>query len=308
MHERHLGPGVFIDGQHAMGEFKRHALGDWPRGSIFCNGKGSRIMQYRRGAYRGRGGVQERMRKPFIGGNWKMNGSMSLVESFGEQKFPADKEVVIFPPFPYLAAAVSRFRGASVGAQNCYLKEKGAFTGEVSAPMLRDVGVQWVLVGHSERRALFLEGDNVISGKVEAALRAGLRVVLCVGETAAERAVDATFAVVERQIDETRASWTAWTPENMVIAYEPIWAIGTGQVATPQQAQQVLHHLRRRVLAPRLSEAFARGVRLIYGGSVDGANALDLAALPDVDGFLVGGASLRAVELACIVENMVIKE
>ncbi|PZC76329.1 hypothetical protein B5X24_HaOG204776 [Helicoverpa armigera] len=235
-------------------------------------------------------------RKFVVGGNWKMNGDKKQVTEIVEtlKKGPLDPnvEVVIGVPAIYLAYVQSIVPGTiSVAAQNCWKVAKGAFTGEISPAMIKDIGANWVILGHSERRTIFGEKDELVAEKVAHALENGLKVIACIGETLEEREAGKTEEVVFRQ---TKALLPAignnWA--NVVLAYEPVWAIGTGKTASPQQAQDV-HASLRNWLSANASPDVATSVRIQYGGSVTGANAKELASCPDIDGFLVGGASLK---------------
>jgi triosephosphate isomerase len=240
------------------------------------------------------------MRKKFIAGNWKMNTTRAegvplaaaVAKGIGNA---TDVEVAVCPPIPYLAAVGEAIAGSAVGlgAQNCYHEPKGAFTGEVSPAMLVDVGCRYVILGHSERRAIFKESSADVNRKVLAALAAGLTPIVCVGETLAERQAEQTTAVVREQIEGSLANLTADQVEKLVIAYEPVWAIGTGVVATPDQAEAV-HADLRKLLETRYTSAVASSVRIQYGGSVNAENAATLLSQPNIDGALVGGASLKA--------------
>ena len=244
-------------------------------------------------------------RTKIVAGNWKMNldraKARELATAVAARRTEAGAvELVLCPPALYVetvAAAVGTAGGGSggvaVGAQNAHDKPSGAFTGELAPAMLVDVGCRYVILGHSERRTLFGETDAIVNAKTKAALAAGLVPIVCVGETLAEREANRTEAVVTTQVQGSLAGLSAADLERLVIAYEPVWAIGTGKVATPQQAQEV-HALIRRLLAGLASPAVAAGVRIQYGGSVKPDNAADLAAQPDIDGALVGGASLKA--------------
>lgn len=243
------------------------------------------------------------MRKKLVAGNWKMHGSLqqnaALLEALvaaGDQ--PA--EVVVFPPFPYLAQASGILSGSAValGAQNLSEHAVGAYTGEVSAQMLCDVGCRYVLVGHSERRAYYGETDELVADKFMSAQSMGLVPVLCVGETREEREAGDTAPVVLRQLAAVIAKAGVRALNDAVLAYEPVWAIGTGLTATPGQAQEV-HAVIRNYVAT-LDPLVAVGVRVLYGGSVKAQNAQELFAQPDVDGGLVGGASLVANEFLAI--------
>ena len=234
-------------------------------------------------------------RKFFVGGNWKMNGSSSSIKGISEfltaGPLSQDVEVVVAPPFPYLQH-VRQILPKSIGvaAQNCYKAANGAYTGEVSPQMILDVGGDWVILGHSERRNIFGENDNLVAEKVQFALSSHVKVIACVGELLPEREAGKTEEVVSRQIAAIAALVSDWS--NVVIAYEPVWAIGTGKTATPEQAQEV-HSYLRKWLAERVSPDVAEKTRIIYGGSVTSVNCKSLASKPDVDGFLVGGASLK---------------
>lgn len=245
------------------------------------------------------------MRRLMVAGNWKMNGTRAsvaeLLKGLKSQEFSATVEVAIFPTFLHVNEAVEALQGTSVkvGAQNLATQSgPGALTGEVSASQLTDAGCTLVLIGHSERRQLLGEAESVLVEKFKAAQEAGLVPVLCVGETLAEREADQTFDVVGAQLDSIMDSLGAEVFSRAVIAYEPVWAIGTGLTATPEQAQDVHHAIRAR-LAARNAEV-AQGVRLLYGGSVKAANAAELFRMPDIDGGLIGGASLNADEFGAI--------
>jgi len=217
----------------------------------------------------------------------------ALVKILNDATLDPNTEVVIAPPALYLIPIIDLLRkDVKIAAQNCYSKTSGAFTGEISPSQLVDAGIPYVILGHSERRTLFGETSAIVAGKTRAALDAGLRVILCVGETLAEREAGRTQQVVEEQL---QAVVTLLSPDDwsrIVIAYEPVWAIGTGKVATAAQAQEV-HADTRRYLSSAASAAVAENTRVIYGGSVTAANCRELSLQPDVDGFLVGGASLK---------------
>lgn len=239
-------------------------------------------------------------RKFLIAGNWKMNKSAAeaallakeIVQGVGQQH---DVEVLICPPFTALESTARALENSTVklGAQNMHPEAAGAFTGEISAEMLRDHFTTHVLLGHSERRTLFGESDDFINQKVLAALKSRLRPVLCVGETLEERESGQTAAVVERHVTRGLSGVDAEQADSLVIAYEPVWAIGTGKTATPDQAQEV-HAGIRQLLAAIMGENAARKIRILYGGSMKPANAEDLLGRPDIDGGLIGGASLEA--------------
>ena len=243
------------------------------------------------------------MRRPMVAGNWKMHGSRAANTALLtdlELRIKADWpiDVAVFPPFVYLPDTVRVLTDSAVavGAQDVCAEAAGAFTGEVSAGMLRDVGCTHVLVGHSERRAWYHEDDALVARKILAALGLGLTPVLCVGETLQEREAEKTEAVIARQIDAVLGMNGVAAFDRVIVAYEPVWAIGTGRTATPDQAQAVHQSIRRRIAA---QDATIGGqLRILYGGSVKGGNAADLFSMPDVDGGLVGGASLNAEEFA----------
>lgn len=239
-------------------------------------------------------------RRPFIGANWKMNGSgiegILWLEAFqsgrADGSFP-DTDIVLFPPFTLLPvlAEGAREAGIALGAQDVHFEKKGAFTGEISVPMLLEAGCSWVIAGHSERRHLLGEGDSMVRRKVEAALDGGLSVVLCVGEKLEERDSGREYEIVDGMLDSALHGLGIPEAERVVIAYEPVWAIGTGRNATPQQASEMHGHVRA-VLESLVSGRFASGCRVIYGGSVNEGNAGSILSMPDIDGALVGGASL----------------
>jgi triosephosphate isomerase len=250
-------------------------------------------------------------RKPFVVGNWKMftTGAIArqlasaVVKGLGREDRVT---VAVCPPFPYLAAVAEVLRGTPVGlgAQNVYPEKEGAFTGEVGTTMLTDVGCRYVIVGHSERRHKLEETDAFINRKVHAALGVGLTVILCIGETLEERKAQHTEAVLEGQLKGSLAGITSGQLEHLVLAYEPVWAIGTGQNATPEQAQAT-HAFVRRLIAKMSSEESAQRLPIQYGGSVKPDNAATLLCQPDVDGALVGGASLQADQFLAIVRAAV---
>jgi triosephosphate isomerase (TIM) len=247
------------------------------------------------------------MRTKFIAANWKMftNSTTArdlagaVVRALGDE---SRIHVALCPPFPYLAAVAEILRGTPItlGAQNVYPEKEGAFTGEVSPAMLLDVGCRHVIVGHSERRHVLGESDFLINRKVHAALAAGLRVILCVGELLAERQAQRTEQVLDFQVSAGLSGLKAEQLANLVIAYEPVWAIGTGQVATPEQAQTAHAFLRKRI-GQLFDEKTAGNLVIQYGGSVKPDNAGALLGLPDVDGALVGGASLKADQFLGII-------
>ena len=247
-------------------------------------------------------------RTPIVAGNWKMNldrsQAVALAAAVSGRRVEADGvELVVCPPSVYVvpvAEAVAKAGGdVAVGGQNASDKESGALTGEVGPPMLVDLGCRHVILGHSERRTLFGETDATVNAKTKAAIAVGLVPIVCVGETLAEREAGRTDAVVTAQINGSLAGLDAASLEKTVVAYEPVWAIGTGKVASPEQAQEV-HATIRRLLAELSSAATAARVRIQYGGSVKPDNAAQLAACIDIDGALVGGASLKADDFLAI--------
>jgi triosephosphate isomerase (TIM) len=244
-------------------------------------------------------------RTPYIAANWKMNKTIAEASEFIDALLPriaaTQHDVVVCPPFTALQEVVERRRGTAVrvAAQNMHYEESGAFTGEISAPMLVELDVEAVVLGHSERRQFFGETDEALAKKVPAALAADLEPILCVGESEEARDGGQTEEVLERQLQADLAEVSDLDVAKVVIAYEPIWAIGTGKVATAEQAQEACAFIRD-VLRAR--GAAADDVRILYGGSVKPGNAAELLALPDVDGALVGGAALVAEDFAAIVE------
>ena len=245
------------------------------------------------------------MRKPLVAGNWKMHGSRAenaqLVRSLLDLLRPdARAEILVCPPFVYLweTERMLKDTDVSLGAQSLCAEALGAFTGEVSGAMLRDVGCRYVLVGHSERRQLFGEHDALVARKFVAAQAHGLTPVLCVGETLEEREAGRTGEVVSRQLEAVLAVSGIAAFARAVVAYEPVWAIGTGRNATPDQAQDVHASIRAKLAA--LDAIIGGSVRILYGGSVKASNARELFAMADIDGGLVGGASLKAEEFAQI--------
>jgi triosephosphate isomerase len=249
-------------------------------------------------------------RKKIVAGNWKMYTNLQTARQLASAVAAGVTDdrvtVAVCPPFPYLIAVAENLRGSRVGlgAQNVYPEKEGAFTGEVSPTMLADVGCRYVIVGHSERRHQLGENDAFINRKVHAALAAGLTAILCVGETLEERESDRTEAVLDRQIGAGLAGVTAQSLARLVIAYEPVWAIGTGRIATPDQAQEAHAFIRGRV-GKIFGEEAARALPIQYGGSAKPDNVASLLRQPDVDGALVGGASLQADQFLAIVRAAV---
>lgn len=248
------------------------------------------------------------MRQPLIAGNWKMNNnaaeSVELVSKLREMiSGVKEVEVVVAPPYTALGsvAEVIKDSNISLSAQNMFWEEKGAFTGEISPSMLKDIGCQYTIIGHSERRQYFGETNETVNKRLKAALKASLIPIVCIGETLEEREAVKTLAVIEQQLKEGLNNLSSDEMEQVVIAYEPVWAIGTGKTATPQQAQEV-HHFIREVIAQIFGGGVAEEIRILYGGSVKPDNIDQLMAQKDIDGALVGGASLQADSFARMVK------
>ncbi len=247
------------------------------------------------------------MRRPLIAGNWKMNldreAAVSLARGVGAAAGDGEVDVLVCPTFVHLDAVAQAVNDANVhvGSQDVYFEGNGAFTGETSTDMIKDVGCTYVILGHSERRNVIGESDELICKKVHAALAAGLLPILCVGELLEQREAGQTMDVVKSQIEGSLKGVDAVQMSKIVVAYEPVWAIGTGKTASPEQAQEV-HADIRSLLARLYNQELADGVRILYGGSVKPANAADLMACGDIDGALVGGASLKADSFAGIIE------
>jgi triosephosphate isomerase len=254
------------------------------------------------------------MRKPLVAGNWKMFTTRSVAQTLAADVVAAfhleqKVNVAICPPFPYLSTVEAAIRQSAValGAQNLYPEREGPFTGEISPTMLVDVGCRYVIIGHSERRQHLGESDQFINRKVKAGLAAGLSVILCVGETLDEREKDQTEAVTARQLAGALADVPAHMGSNLILAYEPVWAIGTGRNATPEQAQKV-HIYLRDLVRQQYGDAAADRLIIQYGGSVKPDNAKALMSMPDIDGALVGGASLRADQFLSIVQAAALRD
>jgi triosephosphate isomerase (TIM) len=249
------------------------------------------------------------MRKVVIAGNWKMHKTAEEAQAFVQEvrqtlrKREPECEVIVGPPFTALDAAVSASRGTSiqVAGQNMHWEEQGAFTGEVSAPMLKDAGCACVIIGHSERRQLFGETDDRVNSKVRAALRCNLVPILCVGETLEERDSGQAFDIVKKELRAGLKDVSIASPTDIMVAYEPVWAIGTGKTATPDQAQEMHGHIRKE-LTTIFSEDIAMGVRILYGGSVKPDNIKELLQQTDIDGALIGGASLKSKDFTDIIQ------
>ena len=251
--------------------------------------------------------MNKQLRKAVIAGNWKMNKTPDETKALIEEMKPlvkdADCDVVLCVPYVDLYAALEATKGTNikVGAENCHWAKSGAFTGEVSADMLKAIGVPYVIIGHSERRQYFGETDVTVHDRVRAALDAGLTVILCVGELLQERKQNITMEVIATQVKIALAGVSAEELKNIIIAYEPVWAIGTGETATAEQADEVNGAIRA-LIADLYSTADADAMVIQYGGSMNAKNAAELLAKPHVDGGLIGGASLKAPDFAVIVE------
>jgi len=244
------------------------------------------------------------MRTPFIAGNWKMFKTAAEAVDFVTNLKPQvaeviNREILVCPPFPALAPVAEALRNSNIklGAQNLFWEDEGAFTGEVSAPMLKAVGCQYVIIGHSERRQYFGETNETVNKKIFAALKHNLWPIVCIGETLEEREKNETFKVIEKQVQEGFKNLDSSNWLQVTIAYEPVWAIGTGKTATPKQAQEV--HAFIRGLLPK---EVASQVRILYGGSIKPENIKELMAQPDIDGGLVGGASLKVESFVKIIK------
>lgn len=252
------------------------------------------------------------MRKQIAAANWKMNLTLSEAVSLIDELMtiphqPGEQQEVVFGvPFPYLMAIQQKLAGhqnVSVAAQNCYNKKSGAYTGEVSAPMLQSIGTRYVIIGHSERREYFQESNSLLAEKVDICFEYGLKPIFCCGEPLTIREAGAENGYVETQLRESLFHLTAQQLTGFVIAYEPIWAIGTGKTASNEQAQEMHAHIRN-TMAAQYSSEVANSISILYGGSVKAANAKAIFGQPDVDGGLVGGASLVATEFAAIINSL----
>ena len=251
--------------------------------------------------------MNRRYRKTIIAGNWKMNKTASETKKFAEELkalLPKAKwcDIVVCVPSVDIAAAIKGFKDArvSVGAQNVFYEKNGAYTGEVSADMLKDLGVKYVIIGHSERRQYFGETDQTVNARAKAALAVGLKPIICVGETLEERESGKVEEVLVRQTKGAFDGIDKDELDNIVIAYEPVWAIGTGKTATPEQAEEVCESIRT-VIRKLYGAKVARAISILYGGSMNDKNAFELLAQPDIDGGLIGGASLKPVDFATII-------
>lgn len=241
------------------------------------------------------------MRQPLVIGNWKMNGTRQMVQALLGTLVSKNTEltrakVVVCPPYLYIPLAMELLRGTSIllGGQDVWVESEGAFTGDVSAAMLADFGCSWVIVGHSERRSLHAEDNYLVAKKAMAAQMAGLVPIICVGETLDEREKGRTKTVIARQLDAVLETVGIQMFASAVIAYEPVWAIGTGRTATPQQAQEIHEYIRQRIAINNAD--IASSLRILYGGSVNPGNAAELFNQPDIDGGLIGGASLNGID------------
>lgn len=249
-------------------------------------------------------------RRPIVAGNWKMHNNnietRKLIQEIVEKiKNVGERcEVIIAPVFTSIASAIESAKGSviKIGAQNMFWEEKGAFTGEVSGSMLKEIGCSHVIIGHSERRQFFGETDETVNKKIKSAIRNDLIPIFCVGESLAEREIGRTFEVLKRQLVEGLKSVVIQNPSEFAIAYEPVWAIGTGKTASPEEAQAA-HAFLRRELSLIWGESFAGKTRILYGGSVKPGNARNLFGCPDIDGGLIGGASLKAEDFLGIIEQ-----
>ncbi|MFO7934937.1 MAG: triose-phosphate isomerase [Bacteroidales bacterium] len=248
------------------------------------------------------------MRKKIIAGNWKMNthlkDGMELAKAVEkmEQNKTSDALVIIAPPFTHLSKVSELIENVKLGAQNCASEASGAYTGEVSPGMLLSAGAEYVIIGHSERRTYFREGNELLNKKVKLALSTGLKPIYCCGEVLEEREEGKLFDVVREQLKEGLRDLSEEEMQNVVVAYEPVWAIGTGKVATPEQAQE-MHHFIRELIGEMFNSELAQNLSILYGGSCKPSNAAELLAKPDVDGGLIGGASLKAEDFIAIVNS-----
>lgn len=249
------------------------------------------------------------MRKHIVAGNWKMNCTFNeaddlingIMEQLENKELPRETQLIVCPPFPYLEMTTDYANDSyfMVGAQNVAAEEKGAYTGEVSAEMLESMEIDYCIVGHSERRAYYGETDKTVAAKVDRLLAHGLKPIVCVGEVLEEREAGRQLDVVKRQVEEGLFHLTAEQMKEVVIAYEPVWAIGTGKTATPVQAQEIHTHIRS-LLTAQYGKELADEISILYGGSCKPSNAKELFACPDIDGGLIGGASLKAEDFVAI--------
>lgn len=250
------------------------------------------------------------MRKKLVAGNWKMNQNSIGISEFASklltklQNSQPNSDILICPPFVYLPQLTALFEGSSVqiGAQNVSNNSKGAFTGEVSAAMLTDIGLRWCIVGHSERRKFNHETDEELIQKMELLFAEKINPIFCCGETLPDRNAEKHFEIVQQQIESTLCAMTTNIVETITIAYEPVWAIGTGVTASKEQAQE-MHAFIRELIGKQFGDSIAQNTRILYGGSVTAENAQELFSMPDIDGGLVGGASLKAESFFQIINN-----
>ena len=249
------------------------------------------------------------MRKHIVAGNWKMNCTFSeaddlinaIMEQLEQKELPRDTQLIVCPPFPYLEMTTDYANDSyfMVGAQNVSDQEKGAYTGEVSAAMLESMEIDYCIVGHSERRAYYGETNATVAAKVNQLLQHGIKPIVCVGEVLEEREAGKQFEVVKKQVEQGLFHLSADQLREVVIAYEPVWAIGTGKTATPDQAQEIHAHIRS-LLATKYGKEIANDISILYGGSCKPSNAKELFACPDIDGGLIGGASIKADDFMAI--------
>lgn len=252
------------------------------------------------------------MRKKVVAGNWKMykdkSESIELISGLKEKlsKFNSNVEVIVCPPFTSIETAKELLKDSVIhlGAQNMHFEIEGAFTGEISAKMLKSFGVEYVILGHSERRAIFEEDDKMINKKVLKALSAGLKPIFCIGETLEERENNKTFDVVTRQLIEGLSNISHQHFNEIIVAYEPVWAIGTGKTATPSQAEEV-HKYLRQLMEKKIGSSIAESMQIVYGGSVKPDNAKELFSQPNIDGGLIGGACLKADSFYDVINSAV---
>lgn len=248
------------------------------------------------------------MRKKIVAGNWKMNCTIQETEDLlngliGKITSSEEKTIIVSPPFTnlYLAQQLTANKGIHVAAQNLHQAKNGAYTGEISAGMLNSLNVNYAIIGHSERRAIFGENDSLLAQKVDTAIAAGITPIFCIGEELATRKENKHFELVEQQLRDGLFHLSASDFEKVIIAYEPVWAIGTGETASPEQAQEIHAHIRS-LLAEKYGKDVAENTSILYGGSVKPDNAKEIFAKPDVDGGLIGGASLKAADFIAIAE------
>lgn len=249
------------------------------------------------------------MRKKIVAGNWKMNTTLEegrqLAQAVVDADRPEDVQLILAPPFTHLTAVADIIKdnpGIALSAQDCYFKESGAYTGAVSAQMIRSTGAEYTLLGHSERRSHFHDDDFMIFQKMQTAQKADLNVILCIGEKLEEREMENHFKVVQKQLEETICKFSKSEAEGMILAYEPVWAIGTGKTASAEQAGE-MHAFIREVIARHFDHAFAESIVILYGGSCNPSNAQELFAQNSVDGGLIGGASLSAEDFTAIAKS-----